>query len=449
MTESVSFVWDPKREGAQLSDAAELMLSLAVKHGAHHAQMGANASKGLSVTVRNRAPETLEFENDRSIGLSVWIDGRKGSASTSDLSAAALEACVKAACSIAQYTEADPYGGLPEPEQLAQQADDLGQDFTLDISPEQAFDIARTCEARALDHADIVNSEGSDYSARRGVRVSANSHGQRLIQMSSQYSLSAVVLARDGDGLQRDYAYDYRRNADDLDSPESIGAMAQARTLARCAARPIKTGSVAVVFDPRVSGSLIGALSSALNGNAQWRQSSWLLGALGQSILPAGFDLFERPHLRGAMASSSVDGDGLVTRDQTFIEDGQVASYVLDVYAGRRLDLPSTGNAGGTRNLQLSGGQGSQADLLKQMGTGLLITEMMGHGLNAVTGDYSRGASGFWVDNGVIQHAVEGITVACNLKTLWPTLAAVAADADCRGSTHAPSLLFPAVTVAS
>ncbi len=448
MTESVSFVWDPKREREQLAEAAELVLSLAVKHGAHHAQMGANASRGLSVSVRNQSPETLEFENDRSVGLSVWIDGRKGGASTSDLSPQALERCAKAACAIAQYTEADPYGGLPEPEWLADSAEDLGQDFAMDVTPERAFEMARECEAAALDHADIVNSEGADYSARRGVRVTANTLGQRLSQASSQYSLSSVVLAKDGDGLQRDYAYDYARDPAALKASADIGGEAQARTLARCHARPIATGSMPVVFDPRVSASLIGALSGALNGNAQWRQSSWLLGALGDAILPAGIDLFERPRVRGAMASASVDSDGLLTRDQAFIEDGRVASYVLDVYAARRLKSTSTGNGGGTRNLQLTRGRGTQADLLKDMGEGLLITEMMGHGLNAVTGDYSRGASGFWVSGGVIQHAVEGITVACNLKALWPTLAGVADDADTRGSTHAPSLMFPAITVA-
>ena len=449
MTESVSSSWDQAAEQTRLQSACDKLLSVALKHGAHHADVGGSVSQGLNVTVRQGNKETLEFEKDRSISLTVWVDGQKGNAATNDLSDDALQRCAQAAIAIAQHTQADPYSGLADAQLLAEKALDLGQYVEAAVEPDQAFELARRCEAAALSDPNIVNSEGGDFSARFAVRVGANSHGQRIALPSSYYSLSAVVLGVDGEGQQRDYAYDVSRDLALLDAPESIGLDARQRTLARCGSRKIQSGQYPVVFDPRVSGGLIGTLSQALNGNSIWRQSSWLLDAMDQPILPAGYDLFEEPQRHGSIHGASVDGDGLPTRAQSFIQDGRVCSWVLDMYASRRLKLLPTGNGGGTRNLALSGGQGSQADLLAAMGTGLLITEMMGQGVNAVTGDYSRGASGFWVENGQIQHPVEGITVACNLKELWPTLAQVGADADQRGRIMAPSLMFPRMTVAA
>ncbi|MGB0964825.1 MAG: metalloprotease PmbA [Litorivicinus sp.] len=449
MTTSSSVDWNPQLEQKRLQDAAELLLDQAKTLGADDIDLGAGSSQGLSVTVRNGEPEVLEFEKDGSVGVTVWVDGCKGSASTSDISPAALQNCLQAAMDIAKYTQPDPYSGLAEADQLAREIPDLELDFDWPIDSDRAMQLAGEAEAAALSHPGIVNSEGGDLSTRRSVRVHANSRGLMALSQGSQHSLSAVVLAKDSEGMQRDYAYDSRRNPAQLQAPEQIGHEAAERTLARLNARPIETGHYPVVFDPRMAQGLIGTLSSALNGNAIWRQSSWLIDAMDQQVLPEWAELQERPHLRSGNGSSPIDGDGLATREQSFIQQGRVCSWVLDVYAARRLSMVSTANSGGTRNLWLPGGQGSQADLLRQMDRGLLITEMMGQGVNAVTGDYSRGAAGYWVENGVIQHPVQGITLAFNLRSLWPTLAAVAGDYDDRGRIIASSMLFPSVSVAA
>ncbi len=449
MTTSSSTDWNPQLEQKRLQDAAELLLDRAKKMGADEVDLGCGSSQGLSVTVRNGEPEVLEFEKDRSFGVTVWVGGCKGSASTSDLSEASLQQCLQAAIDIAKYTQPDPYSGLADADQMAQNVPDLQLDHEWPLDSDQALELAGQAEASALAYPGIVNSEGGDLSTRRSVRVHANSRGLMALGQGSQHSLSAVVLAQDEQGMQRDYAYDSRRDPRALMSPEALGAQAAERTLARLNARSIKTGQYPVLFDPRMATGLIGTLSSALNGNSIWRQSSWLIDAMGQQILPEWVDLEERPHIVGANGSGAIDGDGIATRQQSFIQSGRVESWVLDVYAARRLQLQSTGNSGGTRNLWLPGGQGTQADLLKQMDRGLLVTEMMGQGVNAVTGDYSRGASGFWVENGEIQHPVEGITLAFNLRELWPTLAAIGGDYDDRGRIIASSLLFPQVSVAA
>lgn len=449
MTTSSSTSWDAQLEQKPLQDAAERLLARAKKLGAEQVELGAGSSQGLSVTVRNGQPEVLEFQKDRSFGVTVWIEGRKGAASTSDLSPEATERCLQAAIDIARHTQADPHSGLAQPDELATDVAELDLDHDWPMDSDQALALAAQCEAAATAAPGIVNSEGADLSTRRSVRVHANSHGLMACTAGSQHSLSAVVLAQDEQGMQRDYAYDSRRNPAALQSPEQIGQLAAQRTLARLNSRPIKTGQYPIVFDPRMSQGLIGTLSSALNGNSIWRQSSWLQDAMGEQILPQWATLAERPRIPGANGSSAIDSDGVATREQAFIEQGRIASWVLDIYSARRLDLKTTGNGGGTRNLWLPDGQGTQDDLLAEMGTGLLITEMMGQGVNAVTGDYSRGAAGFWVENGQIQHPVQGITLAFNLRELWPTLARVGGDYDDRGRIIASSLLFPTISVAA
>ena len=441
--------WNPQLEQKRLQDAAQKLLEQAKKLGADQMDLSAGSSQGLSVTVRHGEPEVLEFEKDRSLGLTVWVNGCKGSASTSDVSDGAIQSCLQAALDIAKHTQADPFSGLPDPDQLAQQLPDLSLDHDWPLDSQQAMELAGQCEAAALSDSRIVNSEGGDLSTRRSVRVHANSQGLMALTQGSQHSLSAVVLAQDSQGMQRDYAYDSRRNPEQLTDPAQIGHDAARRTLARLDARPIQTGHYPVVFDPRMSQGLVGTLAGALNGNAIWRQSSWLLDAMGQAILPSWASLEERPQLSGANGSSAIDSDGVATRQQAFVQEGVIESWILDVYAARRLKQASTGNGGGARNLWLPGGQGSQTDLLSEMGTGLLITEMMGQGVNAVTGDYSRGAAGFWVEGGQIQHHVQGITLEFNLKDLWPTLARVAGDYDDRGRILASSMLFPRVSVAA
>ena len=449
MTPSHSDQWDAQLEQKRLQVAAEQVLEQAKKLGAEQVDFGAGSSQGLNVTVRNGQCEVLEYQKDRSLGVTLWVNGQKGSASSSDLSAKSLSACVQAAINIAKHTQPDPYSGLAEPELLAQQTPDLSLDHAWDLDSDQAIELARAVEQAAVEVPGIVNSEGGDVSTRRSVRVHYNSHGLQASGQSSQHSLSAVVLAQDEQGMQRDYAYDSRRNPAQLQTAQQIGQEAAKRTLARLNAGSVATGQYPVVFDPRMAQGLIGTLSGALNGNSIWRQSSWAMDLMGQSLLPEWASLEERPLLIGANGSAGIDGDGVPTREQSFIVDGKVESWILDVYAARRLDLTTTGNAGGTHNLWIPGGQLSKSELLAQMDRGLLITEMMGQGVNAVTGDYSRGASGFWIENGQIQYPVQGITLAFNLKTLWPTLAAIGSDYDDRGRILASSMLFPSVSVAA
>jgi PmbA protein len=432
---------------AIVSDSLELARSL----GASQAESDVSLQKGLTTTVRLGEVETVEYQRDRGMGITVYFGKRKGSASTADLSPRAVAETVEKACDIARYTAEDECSGLADPEELARDIPDLDLDHPWELTPEQAVEAARECEAagRSVDTR-INNSEGASVSSHRGVRVYGNSHGFLAGYPSSSHSVSCVLLAQAGDEMQRDYWYSSARDARDLESSESIGRKAGLRAVARLGARKIATQKARVLFAPEVARGLIGHFLSAVRGSSQYRKSSFLLDAQGMQVFPSFLELRERPHIRKALGSSPFDGEGVATRDRELVSNGVVQGYILGSYSARKLGLKTTGNAGGTHNLLVESNTGGvEVDaLMRELGTGLLVTELMGQGVNAVTGDYSRGASGFWVENGVQTHPVHEITIAGNLKEIYQNIAAIGSDVDVRGGVRVGSILVAEMTIA-
>jgi len=430
-----------------VSDALERARAL----GATQAEADVSLQKGLTTTVRLGEVETVEYQRDRGMGVTVYFGKRKGSASTADLSARAVSETVEKACDIARYTAEDDCSGLADPGELARDIPDLDLDHPWDISPEDAVECARSCEAagRSVDTR-ITNSEGATVGSHRGVRVYGNSHGFLGGYPSTSHSISCVLLAQTGDDMQRDYWYSSARDGRDLESAEAIGRKAGVRAVARLRARKLATQRARVLFSPEVARGLIGHFLGAIRGSSQYRKSSFLLGAAGQQVFPSFLELRERPHILKGLGSSPFDSEGVSTRDRELVQDGVLQGYVLGSYSARKLGLRTTGNAGGNHNLLVESKSGGLAveDILRELGTGLLVTELMGQGVNGVTGDYSRGASGFWVENGVIGDPVHEITIAGNLKDMYRNIAAIGSDVDLRGSVRVGSVLISEMTIA-
>ena len=434
-----------------LQDVVSLALAEARGLGASEAEAGVSVETGLSVTARLREVETLEYQRDRGMGVTVYFGKRKGSASTADLSARAVSETVEKACDIARYTAEDDCSGLADPGELARDIPDLDLDHPWDISPEDAVECARSCEAagRSVDTR-ITNSEGATVGSHRGVRVYGNSHGFLGGYPSTSHSISCVLLAQTGDDMQRDYWYSSARDGRDLESAETIGRKAGVRAVARLRARKLATQRARVLFAPEVARGLIGHFLGAIRGSSQYRKSSFLLGAAGQQVFPSFLELRERPHILKGLGSSPFDSEGVSTRDRELVQDGVLQGYVLGSYSARKLGLRTTGNAGGNHNLLVeskSGGLAVEA-ILRELGTGLLVTELMGLGVNGVTGDYSRGASGYWVENGASMYPVHEITIAGNLKDMYRNIAAIGSDVDLRGSVRVGSILISEMTIA-
>ena len=426
-------------------------LAEARRLGASQAEADASLQQGLSVTVRLGEVETVEYQRDRGLGVTVYFGQRKGSASTADLSPEAVRDTVAKACAFARHTAEDDCAGLADPALLARDPPDPGLDFPWDITPEAAVALALECEAagRAVD-ARIANSEGASVGSQRGVRVYGNSHGFLAGDCATSHSLSCVLLAGADGEMQRDYWYDTARDPRDLASPERIGRLAGERTVARLGARRIATTRAPVLFAPEVARGFIGHMVGAIRGGSQYRKASFLLGAAGQRIFPAWVQMHERPHLPKGLASTAWDGEGVRTRDRELIRDGVLDGYLLGSYSARKLGLVSSGNAGGLHNLLVdpSADAPSQQALLRRMGRGLLVTELMGQGVNGVTGDYSRGATGFWIEDGAIAFPVQEITIAGNLKDLYLGLVAIGGDIDARGGIRCGSVLVGEMTIA-
>lgn len=373
---------------------------------------------------------------------------RKGSASSSDASSASIQAVVEKALAIARYTGEDPVAGLADADQMATELPDLKVHYPWALTTEQAIEIALACEQAGRDVDGISQSEGASLSSGEGVRVYANSHGFLGTQKGSSHSLSCMLIAQDESGMQRDYDYTSARNPLHLRDPAEVGREAAARTLRRLGAQLPPTGTFPVLFDPSLSAGLIGHLLSALAGGALYRQSSFLCDRLGTPLFPEWFSLEERPMEVGATASTPFDGEGVQTRNNRFIDQGSIASYMLSSYSARRLGMQTTGNAGGARNVRLDAPLKTREALLKEMGRGIWVTELMGQGVNGVTGDYSRGAAGFWVENGEVQYPIEEFTIAGNLERMFSGLVGIGSDTDTRGSVHTGSWLIDAMTVA-
>jgi PmbA protein len=419
--------------------------------GASQAEADVSLQKGLTTTVRLGEVETVEYQRDRGMGITVYFGQRKGSASTADLSLRAVAEMVEKACDIARYTAADEAAGLADAEELARDIPDLDLDHPWEISPEGAVELARACEAagRSLD-VRITNSEGASVGSHRGVRVYGNSHGFLAGYPSTSHSVSCVLLAQSGDDMQRDYWYSSARDAADLEPAAQIGRKAGERAVARLGARKIATQKARVLYAPEVARGLIGHFLGAVRGSSQYRKSSFLLGAAGKRVFPDFMELRERPHIRKALGSSPFDSEGVATRDRELVQDGVLQGYVLGSYSARKLGLKTTGNAGGTHNLLVEAKHGGKdiGELMRELGTGLLVTELMGQGVNGVTGDYSRGASGYWVENGVPTYPVHEITIAGNLNEMYQSIAAIGNDVDTRGGVRCGSILLDAMTIA-
>lgn len=432
-----------------LQAQVEQILAEARKQGASACEVAVSLQDGLTASVRQREVESVEFIRDQGFSITVYSGQRKGSASTTVMGDAAVRETVAAALAIARHTSEDDCAGLADAQLMAKELPDLDLWHPWELSPEQAVELALECETAAF-AADprITNADGTSVDTSRGCTVYGNSHGFVGGYAGTAHSISCVMIAGEGEGMQRDYWYDHGRRADTLDSVQNIGRKAAERTASRLGARPVPTCNVPVVFAAEVAGGLFGHLLGAISGGALYRKSSFLVDALGEQLFPDWFTLDERPLLMGGLASSAFDGDGLATRAQPFIKDGELVSYLLSTYSGRKLGLPSTANAGGARNVFVSHGQQDQAALLKQMGTGLLVTELMGQGLNMVTGDYSRGAGGYWVENGEIQFPVQEVTIAGNLRDMYRNLAAIGSDLDTRGSIRTGSVLLEQMKVA-
>lgn len=435
---------------AALLNAADIALAKARDLGASAAEVGVSNSHGLSVSVRQAEIETLEHNNDTGLAVTVYLGQSKASASTSDLRPEAIAETVAMACSIAKHTQADEFAGLPDKNLLATEFPDLSLYHPWDISPEAALELAMACEQAGRDFsAQISNSEGASVSSHQGLRVYANSLGFAGSNQSSRHSIGCTLIANDDNGMQRDYWYDQARDAVDLKSAEFIGQRAAERTLSRLNAQEVKTGQYPVIFTAEMAGSLFGQLIAAIRGGALYRQSSFLLDALGKQIFPEFMHIHEQPYLPKAMGSTSFDAEGVTTHERDIIAGGVLQGYVLDSYSARKLNMTTTGNAGGVHNLTVDAGLLDFAGLLKQMDRGVIVTETMGMGSNIVTGDYSQGAAGFWVENGEIQHAIDEFTIAGRLQDMFMGIQAIGNDVDLRGNTRSGSVLIDKMTVAA
>jgi PmbA protein len=441
---------------SELKQVIAEALELARASGASDAEAAASLQRGLSVTVRLGEVDTIEYHRDRGLSLTVYFGKAKGSASTADLRPASVREIVEKAAMIARHTAADQCAGLADPEALAREIPDLDLFHPWDIAPEQAVELARECEAAGLAcDARLKNSEGATVNTHGGLRVYGNSLGFLQGFPSSSHSVSCALVAQQGEDMQRDHWYSLARHPAALEPVATIGRQAAQRALRRLGARRLSTRRAPVLLVPELARGLFGHFVGAIRGASQYRRSSFLLEAAGTQVFPAFLSIAERPHLPRGLASSPFDAEGVATHDRELVREGMLEGYVLGSYSARKLGLKTTGNAGGIHNLLITaaGGDagpnsGSFDELLRRMGEGLLVTELMGPGVNGVTGDYSRGASGFWIEKGAIAYPVHELTIAGNLRDMLRAIVAVGSDVDTRGPVRTGSVLIERMTIA-
>lgn len=433
----------------EIKERTDFALREAKRLGADQAEAGASLDSGLELTIRLGEVETLERSRDRGLGITVYFGKRKGSASTADLSTAAIRETVEAACTIARYTAEDPFAGLADAALMAADVPDLDLWHPWEFSLDEAIEQTRACEdaARAVD-ARITNSDGATLSSHGGLRVYGNSHGFLGAYRGTSHSLSCTVLASADGGMQRDYWYSAARDARDLETPEDIGRHAGQRAIRRLGAKRLSTRRTPVLFVPEMAKSLVGHFLGAIRGTSQYRRTSFLLDAAGEHVFPEFVQIIEQPRLSKGMGSAPFDDEGVATQERALIRGGVLQGYVLSSYSARRLGLQTTGNAGGVRNITVEPGAEDLEALCRRMQRGLLVTELMGQGVNGVTGDYSRGATGFWVEDGAIAYPVEEITVAGNLRDMFAGIVAIGNDVDRRGNIRVGSMLLGEMTIA-
>lgn len=433
----------------RLESLAADILSEAKRQGASSAEAGISTSSGLSVTVRMGDVETIEHTRDKGLGLTVYFGKKKGSASTTDFSKDAVGDTVRAACAIARHTSEDDCAGLADADLMATSYPDLDLLHPWPLAPEKAIEIALEAEAAAREHdARITNSEGADVSHHEGSYVYANTNGFLGGYASSRHGISCAVIAKDDSGMQRDYWYTVARNAGELEAAAEVGRKSAIRAVERLGSRRLSTRSVPVIYKADTARGLLHHFVNAIRGSNLYREASFLLDHLGKRIFPKGFSIREEPHLKRALGSAPFDNEGVATRARELVSDGVLQGYVLDSYSARKLGMQTTANAGGVHNLVVETDDVGFDALLKEMDTGLVITELMGMGINAVTGDYSRGACGFWVEGGEIRYPVEEITVAGNLRDMYAGIRRIANDVDVRGIIRTGSVLIDRMTVA-
>ena len=432
-----------KSQEQTLRDAVSFAIETAQKAGAT-AEVGVTNVSGLSVSTRLQEIENVEFTNDGALGISVYLGQQKGNASTSDLSEEAIKNTVEAALAIAKYTSPDDCTGLADKELMAFEAPDLALYHSANVDVEQATKLALEAEKSALEYdAKIVNSNGASFNSHTGVRVYGNTHGMLQSYLSSRYSLSCSVIGDELDQLENDYEYTVSREFDALSSADWVGQNCAKKVIARLNPQKLTTREVPVIFLNDVATGLISHLTGAISGGSLYRKSSFLLDHLGKQVLPDWFQISERPHLLKRLASTPFDSEGVRTQDLEIIQDGVLQTYLLTSYSGRKMGMQSTGHAGGIHNWLVKPNlTGGLTALLRQMGTGLLVTDVMGQGVNIVTGDYSRGAAGFWVENGEIQYPVAEITIAGQLQDMLKNIVAVADDIEHRSNIQTGSILL-------
>lgn len=432
-----------------LKNKVSSMLQLATSLGASSAEVGSVVSGGIHTTVRMGDVETIEFNRDKSIAISVYVGKKKGNASTNDLSTASIEAAVQAAVSLAKSTEEDPFAGLADKSSMATQLPDLDLYHPWDLSVQEAIDLTKDCEGQGLAHdSKITNSDGASLASVQSFHVYGNTHGFLSGYPSSRHTLSCVLIAKDPNGMERDYEYTLARDPMELKSPKWVGVQAAEKTVLRLGSQKIPTGQTPVLFASHLASGLLGHFISAISGARLYRKSSFLLESKGNQIFSKGIHISERPYLPKGLASCAFDADGVQTQDREIVTDGVLQDYVLSAYSARKLGLQNTANAGGVHNLMVSHQDFNLDSALKQMDKGLYVTELMGQGINLVTGDYSRGAAGFWVENGKIQFPVHEITIASNLKEMFQGIQFIANDVDTRKSIQCGSILIDNMMVA-
>lgn len=433
----------------ELRERVDFAVREAKRLGADQAEAAASLGSGLEIVVRLGEVETLERSRDRGLGITVYFGKRKGNASTADLRFEAISEAVNAACTIARFTAEDPSAGLADADLMATEIPDLDLWHPWQFELEEAIEIARRCEAAAREvDKRITNSDGGSFSSHAGLRVYGNSHGFLGGYRGTSHSLSCTVLASDPHGMQRDYWYTAARDPGELQSPEVVGRRAGERTVRRLGGRRIATCRVPVLFAADMAKSLVGHFLGAIRGTTQYRRSSFLQDAVGEQAFPEFVRIREMPLLAKGVSSAPFDEEGVATSNRDLVSEGVVRGYILGSYSARKLGLTTTANAGGVRNVTLESGDEDLAGLCRRMHRGLLVTELMGQGVNGVTGDYSRGAAGFWVENGEISHPVEEITIAGNLRDMYQRLVAVGNDVDLRGNIRTGSILIDQMTIA-
>ena len=433
----------------ELQSIASVILKEAAKRGAHQAEVSIASNKGFSVTAREGDVETIEYHQDKSIDVIVYFGRRLGAASLSDVRYEAICAAVDAACHIAKFTGEDPASGLAEKSELGFNYPELQLAYPWNITVEEATEMACQCEREALQHDKrIISAESCEVATVHAYDVYANSLGFSGAYSYTSHELSCVLVAKENEDMQRDYSYTLSVDPSRLASVSSVAKQAAERTVKRLGARRLSTRKAPVLFAADEARGLLGHFSAAIQGGNLYRKSSFLVDHLGKRIFPDFVQIAEQPHLAFGLASVAFDDDGVLTRPNVFIENGMLASYSLGVYSARKLGMQTTGNAGGTHNLTIKPGNKDLPALLKTMGTGLLVTELMGQGVNLVTGDYSRGAGGFWVENGEIQYPVHEITIAGKLQDIFARMVEVGSDVDRRGNILTGSILVEEMMIA-